>query len=70
MSYQDTVAWGQLHKEADRKVTLVKETTDRSDDKVRRLEVQLSKLQAKHKSDRKCQTCSRLRHSPDNPALG
>ena len=35
MSYQDTVAWGQSPEESDRKATLVEETTDRSEDKVR-----------------------------------
>ena len=36
MSYQDTVAWGQSHEESDRKATLVEETTDRSEDNIRR----------------------------------
>ena len=70
MPYQDTMAWGQSHEESHRKAALVWETTDRSEDKVRRLEVQLGKLQAKHKSDHKCQTCSRPRHSPDQPCPG
>ena len=59
MFYQDTMAWAQLQ-----------ETTDRSKDKVRRLEVNLGKLQDKHKSDHKCQTFSRLSHSPDQPCPG
>ena len=59
MSYQDSVGWGQSHEESNRKATLVEETTDRPEDEVRRLEVQLGKLQAKHKSHNKCQTCSR-----------
>ena len=32
--------------------------------------MQLGKLQAKHKSDHKCKTCSRPRNSPDQPCPG
>ena len=69
MSYQDTVAWGQSHEESDRKAMMVEETTDRVD-KVRRLETQLGKLQAKQRAGQSCQTCSRPRHSPDQPCPG
>ena len=69
MSYQETVAWGQSHEESDRKAQLVEETTDKVD-RVRRLETQLGRLQAKQKSGPSCQTCSRPRHTPDQPCPG
>ena len=68
LSYKDTVAWGQSN-EASRKAQLVEETTDRSEDKVWRLE-KLTKLLSQQKLARKCQTCSRPRHGPDQPCPG
>ena len=59
MSYDETVAWGQSHEESGRKALLVEETTNRSEDKVRRLEVKLGKLQAKQKAE------ARLALAPD-----
>ena len=69
MTYQETIDWGQSHEESDRKAQLVTETTDR-EDKVRRLETQLGKLQAKQKAAQHCQTCSHQRHCPDQPCPG
>ena len=65
LSYEDTVAWGQSNEEAGRKAQLVAETTDRSEDKMRRLEEKLTKLQSQQRAASKCQTCSR--HGPDQP---
>ena len=62
MCYEDTVTWGQSNKEATRKAQLVEETTGRSEDKVRRLEEKLTKLQSQQRTAHKCRTCSR--HSP------
>jgi hypothetical protein len=70
LSYEDTVSWGQSNEEASRKAQLVEETTDRSEDKVRRLEEKLTKLQSQQRTTHKCQTCSRPRHGPDQPCPG
>ena len=69
MSYQDTIAWGQSHEESDRKAQLVIQSTG-MEDKVRRLETQLEKLQGKQLVAISCQTCSTPRHSPDQPCPG
>jgi hypothetical protein len=58
MSYDDTVAWGQSHEESDRKAQVVLQTANKSDDKVRRLEEKLGKLQAKQKAEQKERKCS------------
>ena len=70
LSYEDTVAWGQYNEEAGRKAQLVAETTDRSEDKVRRLEEKLTKLQSQQRAAYKCQTCSRPMHGPDQSCPG
>ena len=49
-------AWGQSHQESSRKAQLVEETTDKSEDNVRRLE-------ATEWAEFKCQTCYRPRHT-------
>ena len=70
LSYMDTVAWGQSNEEATRKAQLVEETTDRSEDKVRRLEEKLTKLQSQQIAAHKCQICSRPRLNPEQPCPG
>ena len=45
------------------------ETTDR-EDQVRKLEIQLEKLQAKQRVATSCQMCSKLRYRPDQPCPG
>ena len=65
LSYQDTVHLGQSNEEATRKAHLVEETTDKSEDRVRRLEQKLARLQGQHTADKRCQTCSRPRHGPE-----
>ena len=70
LSYEDTVTWGQSNEEATRKAQLVEETTGRSEDKVRRLEEKLTKLQSQQRTAHRCQTCSRPRHSPEQPCPG
>ena len=67
LSDEDTVTWGQYNEEAGRKAQLVAETTDRSEDKVRRLEEKLTKLQSQLRAAYKCHTCSRPRHGQDRP---
>ena len=64
------MAWGQYNEEAGRKAQLVAETTDRSEDKMRRLEEKLTKLQSQQRAAYKCQTCSRPMHGPDQPCPG
>ena len=61
------MALGQYNEEAGRKAQLVAETTDRSEDKVWRLEEKLTKLQSQQRAAYKCHTCSRPRHGPDQP---
>ena len=76
LSYQDTVHWGQSNEEATRKAHLVEETTDKSEDRVRRLEQKLARLQGQHtaeklyQADKRCQTCSRPRHGPEQACPG
>ena len=56
MTYKDMVACGQSHEESSRKAKLVEATTNRSEDKLRKLEDKLTQTKARKKNTFKCQT--------------
>ena len=70
MNYEQTVAWGRTHESSSRKAKQVESTTS-TDQKVRRLEEQVSKLQVHEKQEMvPCKTCPRKRHRVGNKCPG
>ena len=70
MNYEQTVAWGRTHESSSKKARQVESTTS-TDQKVRRLEEQVSKLQVQDKQELvPCKTCPRKSHRVGNKCPG